>query len=176
MACREQETVGSKCDVCTKALPLRLRDLGRGGDRETVRIRGGGWVSKETGSSRHSRSDVHKNSQRLWQDTQNLHILESNKNPSRHKVPRLRSYLQLAAAGKWKVWFSNDASLLHQPHFRTGSMPRQSWLTQNRHHVLFCSVWFDFVFLRVLFCSPCFFVLLIFFIVHLDFCFVCFSC
>lgn len=41
--------------------------------------------------------------------------------------------------------------LVHQPHSRTGSMPRQSWLTQNRHHGLFCSVWFGFCLLFALF-------------------------
>lgn len=154
MACRERETVGSKCDVCTKALPLRLRDLGRGGNRETVRVRGGGWVSKETESSRHSRSDAHKNSQRLWQDTQNLHILKSNKNPStergsRHKVPPLTKRL-FAIGNCWErktlifQWCIAGTSTTLQD--RLHAQAKLANTKQTPCFVLFGLVWFSCVF------------------------------
>lgn len=65
--------------------------------------------------------------------------------------PQPRSYLQLIWA-KGRSVFSDDASL-GIPTFKTGLMPRKSWPTQNRLHVLlyaFYILCFGLVFLYLL--------------------------
>ena len=75
---RDIRALNPKWHVFIKPFPSRLSSLCKRGGRKIVRARSGRFLQR-TESSRHNRTDVNMNSQKLWQH--NLHKFKSDKNP-----------------------------------------------------------------------------------------------
>lgn len=74
-----------------------MRNLRKRGNGNTVRTSSGRGLQGETASCRHIRIDIHRNSQRLQQHTQDLHNFKLDKIPTLsklgHKIPSLNKKL-----------------------------------------------------------------------------------
>lgn len=92
-------------------------------------------------SFRHKSSAVCRNSQRLWQNTQGLHAFQPDtpNTENGRKAPLLTKKLFVVnnCCCESRNWFSLlEWHWVYQPQYRADSMPRHSWLTQNRFHSL----------------------------------------
>lgn len=98
---------------------------------------------KALASSRHNKMDTNVNSQRLWQGP---HRLKPDKIPAlRRPADNLTPPQQLFVMDTC-YRRETSVSLLGcycacQPHFRTGSVPRSRWPTQNRFCFYMCASW-----------------------------------
>lgn len=82
--CKGWEIFGaliSKWAVFLKALPSGYRDLSGREGRKIKRARGDGELQRNS-SPRYTRTDAHKNSQRRWQCTQDLHRFKQDEVPA----------------------------------------------------------------------------------------------